>query len=106
MREGTEQLTKACASLSQVEEVEYVAAYDDLLWRVVTAGSEELAQVVEEIWIEPYSNLPVPLAVTLCRIYALLPDGSPDLKKQAQDYVIAYCSPDEEIGATEGFRIK
>ena len=81
---------------------EYTAAYDECLWRIATSGSEELRPLVANAWLEPYSDLPIPLAVVACRLFAVMVrEGDPD-RFAAINFVAAHCSTGEEEGALEG----
>jgi hypothetical protein len=104
LTEGIDHLLRTMQAANSGQDVE--SAYDNCLWRITTSRSAALEYVVERIWAPPYSDLPTPLAVTLCRIYALLPSGSPEIQQQAQQFVRLHCTPGEEEGACEAFRIK
>jgi hypothetical protein len=78
-------------------------AYNDCLWRIVTASKADLSEVITKLWDDPYYFLPPPLAVAMCRLYVLeSKELTPDVT-YAISYISAHCDPEEEKGATSGF---
>jgi len=79
-------------------------AYDNLLWAIVTAGRDELGELVALLYDEPYINLPPPIQVAAFRLWGLEPPVGPERARIAAAGIALYCSPGEEAGACDGLR--
>ena len=97
-------LEAANAYLNAADERERASAYDELLWRIVTAPRERLAAFATQLWAEPYHDLPVPLQVAALRLLGLESEGDAEALRQAAGGIALYCDPIEEAGATAGIR--
>lgn len=100
LKSGIERLLKATGG---EDKKEFWSAYDDCLWKITTSGKSELEEFVTLVWQEPYSNLPLPLLVTMCRLFVSESvEHTPEVRA-AINFISAHCSPGEEEGATGGF---
>ena len=80
----------------------YCDAYDNLLWAVVTCDRDELGELVERLYDNPYINLPPPIQVAAFRLWGLEPPVDPERARVATAGIALYCSPGEEAGACGG----
>jgi hypothetical protein len=79
------------------------AAYDDCLWAIATSGKADIEKFVLQAWQEPYSEIPVPLLVIMCRLYVLESKERTPEVELAINFISAHCSPAEENGALGNF---
>jgi len=82
----------------------YASAYDNLLWAVATAPTDELAALVRLLYDDPYIRLPVPIQVVAFRLWGLESPTDSERSREAAAAIAMYCSPGEEDGAVAGLR--
>lgn len=82
-------------------------AYNELIWRIITAPKEDLGIIVRQIW-DKYYDLPTPIAVLICRLCAQEHFNDEMLLSECVSFIRGHCSPGEEQGALNGIyeRIK
>ena len=79
-------------------------AYDNLLWAVVTSRRDELSELVQLLFDDPYIQLPPPIQVAVFRIWGLEPPTDRERAQIAIGGIAMYCSPEEETAACTGLQ--
>src|SRR5205085_2829342 len=82
----------------------FQSAYDNLLWGIVVAGRDQLAELVALLYEQPYHKLPPSLQVAALRLYGLEPPIDLQRLQAAAAGIALYCTPGEEAGACAGIR--
>lgn len=83
---------------------EFISAYDRLLWGIVTATRDELAELVKVLWQEPYIRLPAPILVAVLRLWGHEPPDDATRLRAAVAQIACFCSTGEESTACAGLR--
>ena len=78
--------------------------YDQFLWEVVTASSEDLVQFARLLFDMPYIDLPVALQVPVFRLAGLEGANESEIVKMAEYGIKMYCIPSEEKVVMAGIR--
>ena len=76
---------------------EFSSLYDELLWAIVSASAEELAEAGSKIYDAPLLNTPRPLQVALLRLAALTSSDNAS-KENLLSLLASLCDPlDEQV---------
>lgn len=84
---------------------ELFSAYDDLLWKILTADIAELEIAIKHIWEEPNCKIPIPFRVSMCQLLISKVRQNSSQSEMAIQFIRCHCSPEEEKNALEGISL-